>query len=207
MTHIACLDLEGVLVPEIWIGIAEHTGIEGLRLTTRDVPDYNVLMKQRLALLAQHDLRIDSIAKVIEAIEPLPGALEFLQWLRERYQVIIVSDTYYEFATPVLRRLGWPTLFCNALDIDTAGRIVNYRVRQPDPKRQAVAALHALKFRVIAAGDSYNDLGMLTEADVGILFCPPEAINAKYPQFPVARTYDDLRAAFLRASSLGQQRA
>lgn len=201
MTHIACLDLEGVLIPEIWIGIAEYTGIEGLQLTTRDVPDYDVLMKQRLALLAQHDLRIESIAKVIEAIEPLPGALEFLHWLRERYQVIIVSDTYYEFVSPVLRRLGWPTLFCNSLDIDTAGRIVNYRVRQPDPKRQAVAALHALKFRVIAAGDSYNDLGMLMEADVGILFRPPAAINAEYPQLPVARTYDDLRAAFLRASS------
>lgn len=201
MTHIACLDLEGVLIPEIWIGIAEHTGIEGLQLTTRDVPDYDVLMKQRLALLAQHDLRIENIAKVIETIQPLPGALEFLHWLRERYQVIIVSDTYYEFATPVLRRLGWPTLFCNSLDVDSDGRIVNYRVRQPDPKRQAVAALHALKFRVIAAGDSYNDLGMLTEADVGILFRPPAAINAKYPQLPVTRTYDDLRAAFLRASS------
>lgn len=201
MTHIACLDLEGVLVPEIWIGIAEHTGIADLRLTTRDVPDYNVLMKQRLALLAQHDLRIDSIAQVIEAIEPLPGALEFLHWLRERYQLIIVSDTYYEFAAPLLRQLGWPTLFCNSLDIDTAGRIVNYRVRQPDPKRQVVAALHALKFRVIAAGDSYNDLAMLTEADVGILFRPPEAINTKYPQFPVASTYDELCAAILRASS------
>lgn len=199
--HIACLDLEGVLVPEIWISIAEHTGIEGLRLTTRDIPDYDVLMKQRLALLEQHDLRIDKIAKVIEAIKPLPGALGFLRWLRERYQIVIVSDTYYEFAAPLLRRLRWPTLLCNCLDIDNAGRIVNYRVRQPDPKRQAVAALHALKFHVIAAGDSYNDLGMLTEADVGILFRPPERINAEYPQFPVARTYNDLQAAFLRASS------
>ena len=201
MTHIACLDLEGVLVPEIWIGIAEHTGIAELRLTTRDIPDYDVLMKQRLALLAQHDLGIDSINKVIEAMQPLPGALEFLRWLRERYQLIIVSDTYYEFAAPLLRQLGWPTLFCNSLDIDTAGRIVNYHVRQPDPKRQVVTALHALKFRVIAAGDSYNDLGMLMEADVGILFRPPEAINAEYPQFPVASTYDGLRAAILQGST------
>ncbi len=201
MTHIACLDLEGVLVPEIWIGIAEHTGIAELSLITRDIPDYDVLMKQRLALLAQHDLGIDSINKVIESMEPLPGALEFLRWLRQRYQLIIVSDTYYEFAAPLLRQLGWPTLFCNSLDIDTAGRIVNYHVRQPDPKRQVVTALHALKFRVIAAGDSYNDLGMLMEADVGILFRPPEAINAEYPQFPVASTYDELRAAILQGSA------
>ncbi len=158
-------------------------------------------MKQRLALLAQHDLGIDSINKVIESMEPLPGALEFLRWLRQRYQLIIVSDTYYEFAAPLLRQLGWPTLFCNSLDIDTAGRIVNYHVRQPDPKRQVVTALHALKFRVIAAGDSYNDLGMLMEADVGILFRPPEAINAEYPQFPVASTYDELRAAILQGSA------
>lgn len=200
-TDIACLDLEGVLVPEIWINIAEHSGIDELRVTTRDIPDYDTLMKQRLAILKRHDLRMPKIEGIIEAIQPLQGAVEFLQWLRSRHQVIILSDTYYEFASPLMRKLGWPTLFCNRLDIDEGGRIVAYRLRQRDPKRRAVEALHALNFRVIAAGDSYNDLGMLAEADVGILFCPPQNIGGEYPQFQMARTYEELRNAFVQASA------
>lgn len=201
MTDIACLDLEGVLVPEIWINIAEHSGINELRATTRDIPDYDALMRQRLAILKRHDLRMPKIEGIIEAMQPLEGAVEFLQWLRSRYQVIILSDTYYEFAFPLMRQLGWPTLFCNRLDVDERGRIDGYRLRQRDPKRRAVEALRALNFRVIAAGDSYNDLSMLAEADVGILFCPPENIGGGYRQFQVARNYEELRSAFLSAST------
>ncbi len=200
--HIACLDLEGVLVPEIWIEFAERTGIPSLRATTRDVPDYDVLMRQRLRILAEHRLGLADIQGVIAGMRPLPGAGEFLDWLRERFQVVILSDTYYEFAAPLMRQLGYPTLMCHKLGIDAEGRVVDYHLRQKDQKRQAVKAFHGLNFKVVAAGDSYNDTAMLSEADAGILFCPPDNVVREFPQFPVTRDYDELRAAFLEAGRI-----
>jgi phosphoserine/homoserine phosphotransferase len=197
--EIACLDLEGVLVPEIWINFAERTGIEELRLTTRDVPDYDALMTRRLSILAENDLGLADIQEVIGGMAPLPGAGEFLDWLRERAQVVILSDTFYQFAAPLMRQLGWPTLFCHRLEIGEGGRVTNYHLRQKDGKRQAVKAFHQLNFRVIAAGDSYNDTTMLSEADAGILFQPPDNVIEEFPQFPVTRTYDELRSEFQRA--------
>ena len=191
--HLLCLDLEGVLVPEIWIGVAERTGIPELRMTTRDEPDYDKLMRRRIAILEREGLGIADIHAVIGAMDPLPGAREFLDWARERLQLLILSDTFYQFAMPLMRKLGWPTLFCNFLEVDVQGRVVGYRLRQQDGKRKAVQALHGLEFRVIAAGDSYNDTSMLGEAEAGILYCPPDNVVREFPQFPVARDYDDLR--------------
>jgi phosphoserine/homoserine phosphotransferase len=196
---LACLDLEGVLVPEIWIGVAERSGIAELRLTTRDVPDYDALMTRRLRILDQHDLGLPDIQAVIGAMSPLPGAREFLDDLRERMQVVILSDTFYQFAQPLMRQLAWPTLLCNTLDVEAGGRIRGYRLRQRDPKRCAVQAFQGLNFRVVAAGDSYNDTSMLAEAHAGILFRPPENVAREFPQFPVTRDYDELREAFRRA--------
>jgi len=198
--HVACLDLEGVLIPEIWIAVAERTGIDALRRTTRDEPDYDVLMGQRLEVLARHDLGLPAIQEVIAGLEPLPGAAAFLDWLRERFPVIILSDTFYEFAAPLMRQLGWPTLFCHRLEVDAAGRITGYRLRQSDQKRRAVRALHDLDFAVLAAGDSYNDTAMLSEADAGILFRPPENVIREFPAFPVTTDYEQLREAFRRAA-------
>lgn len=195
---IACLDLEGVLVPEIWIAVAERTGIAELRRTTRDEPDYDRLMRARLAILGEHGLGLPDIQAVIATMEPLDGAAAFLEWLRSRTQVILLSDTFEQFATPLLRQLGWPTLFCNRLEVDAAGRITGYRLRIADGKRRAVEALRALAFRVVAAGDSYNDTTMLAAADAGILFRPPANVIAEFPQFPVTTTYAELRDAFVR---------
>ncbi|QFU76014.1 bifunctional phosphoserine phosphatase/homoserine phosphotransferase ThrH [Halioglobus maricola] len=199
--ELACLDLEGVLVPEIWIAFAEKTGIEELRATTRDIPDYNVLMKQRLGILDQHGLKIDDIQEVIATLEPLPDAIDFVNWLRERFQVIILSDTFYEFSEPLMRQLGWPTLFCHRLVTDAEGRVVDYKLRQEDPKRASVKALHSLNYRVIAAGDSYNDTTMLGEADVGILIHAPQNVKDEFPQFRSVESLQDLRGAFLDASN------
>ena len=196
---IACLDLEGVLVPEIWINVAEKTGITELRRTTRDEPDYDKLMKWRIGILDQHKLKLADIQAVIGTMKPLDGAGEFLGWLRERCQVIILSDTFYQFALPLMRQLGYPTLFCNSLEMDSNGRIVNYHMRQPDQKRQSVKALKTLNFTIISAGDSYNDTPMLAEADTGVLFCPPDNIIKEFPQFPVARTYEELKQQFVKA--------
>jgi phosphoserine/homoserine phosphotransferase len=198
---VACLDLEGVLVPEIWINVAERTGIAALRRTTRDEPDYDELMRGRLAILDEHGLGLPDIEAVIGGMAPLDGALGFLDWLRSRTQVIILSDTFAQFAKPLMQKLGWPTLFCNALDVDAAGRISGYRLRQPNGKKRAVEALRAIAFRTVAAGDSYNDTTMLATADAGILFRPPANVVADFPQFPVTTTYDELRAAFVRASA------
>ena len=195
---LACLDLEGVLVPEIWIKIAELTGIDDLRLTTRDIPDYDELMAHRLKLLDKHDLKLSIIQSVIDDMGPLPGAREFLDWLRERYQLIILSDTFYEFGMPLMRQLGSPTLFCHKLEIRD-DHIANYCLRQPDQKRKAVQAFHSLNYKVIAAGDSYNDTSMLNEADAGILFQPPQNVIDEFPQFPVTNNYEELKLAFLDA--------
>ncbi len=198
--ELACLDLEGVLVPEIWIAFAEKTGIEELRATTRDIPDYDVLMKQRLGILDQHNLKIDDIQEVIATLAPLPGARDFIDWLRERFQVIILSDTFYEFSQPLMRQLGWPTLFCHRLVTDDSGRVVDYKLRQKDPKRASVQALHSLNYRVIAAGDSYNDTTMLGEADVGILIHAPQNVIDEFPQFRSVGTLEELKTAFIDAS-------
>ena len=198
--ELACLDLEGVLVPEIWIAFAERTGIAELRATTRDIPDYNVLMKQRLGLLDQHGLKIGDIQDVIATLQPLPGAIEFVDWLRERFQVIILSDTFYEFSQPLMRQLHWPTLFCHRLVTDEAGRVVDYTLRQKDPKRASVQALHSLNYRVLAAGDSYNDTTMLAEADVGFLIHAPQNVIDEFPQFKSVDTLAQLKLAFIEAS-------
>ena len=198
--ELACLDLEGVLIPEIWIAFAERTGIEELRATTRDIPDYDVLMRQRLRLLDEHNLRIDDIQQVIATLEPLPGAIDFVDWLRERFQVIILSDTFYEFSQPLMRQLKWPTLFCHRLVTDEQGRVVDYKLRQRDPKRASVQALHSLNYRVIAAGDSYNDTAMLAEADVGFLIHAPQNVIDEFPQFKPVDNLEELKLAFVEAS-------
>ncbi len=197
--EIACLDLEGVLVPEIWINVAQKTGIDDLLATTRDIPDYDVLMTQRLRILDEHGLRLGDVQEVIGSLAPLEGAGEFLEWLKSEFQVVILSDTFYEFARPLMRQLGYPTLFCHRLGIGPDGRIEAYHLRLPDQKREAVRRFHELKFRVIAAGDSYNDTTMLNEADRGILFCPPQNVIEEFPQFPVTTDYAQLKTAFLDA--------
>lgn len=189
---LVAMDLEGVLVPEIWIAVAEKTGIERLRLTTRDIPDYDDLMRGRLGLLATHGLRLGDIQRVIGTLNPMPGARELLTGLRERFQVVILSDTFYEFATPLMRKLDWPSLFCNRLDVDGGDRITGYQLRQKDGKRHAVAGFKRMNFAVVAVGDSYNDTAMLAEADRGILFHPSDNVRREFPQFPVAEDYTDL---------------
>ena len=194
--NIVCSDLEGVFVPEIWINVAERTGIDELRLTTRDISDYNVLMKRRLSILNANKLKLKDITDVIATMEPLPGAREFLEWLRARTQVVIVSDTYEEFARPLMEKLGWPTLFCHDLTIDESGAITGYNLRQDDGKRMVARAFKELKYRVLAMGDSYNDVNMLKEAHRGILFCPPQNVIDEFPQFPVTTSYEELKAVF-----------
>ncbi len=195
-----CLDLEGVLVPEIWIAFSERTGIPELRRTTRDEPDYDKLMRFRLELLRQHRLGLPDIQKVIREMGPMSGAKEFLDALRREYQVIILSDTYYEFAMPLMAQLGMPTLFCHRLETDAQGFVTAYRLRMPEGKRAAVRALKELRFKVIASGDSYNDTAMLSEADAGILFRPPQNVTDEFPQFPVVRDYAGLASAIADAS-------
>jgi phosphoserine/homoserine phosphotransferase len=190
---LACLDLEGVLIPEIWIAVAEKTGIKKLRLTTRDIPDYDELMRGRLKILDEHNLKLADIQEVIGTLSPLEGAKEFLDWLKSEFQVIILSDTFYQFAGPLMEKLEHPTLFCNELIVNDDGCVTNYRLRQPDGKTKAVTALKGLNFQVIAAGDSYNDTGMLKVADAGILFRPPDNVIEEFPQFPVTHTYDEFK--------------
>jgi phosphoserine/homoserine phosphotransferase len=198
--QIVCLDLEGVLIPEIWIEFAERTGLPELRRTTREEPDYDKLMRGRIDILDREELGLPDIQKVIEGMRPLEGAREFLDWLRGYCQVVILSDTYYQFAAPLIRQLGSPTLFCHELVTDGAGRVSAYRLRMRDQKREAVRAFKALNFHTIAAGDSYNDTTMLGEAHAGILFCPPANVIADFPQYPVTRTYDELQAEIVKAS-------
>ncbi|MBQ0713857.1 bifunctional phosphoserine phosphatase/homoserine phosphotransferase ThrH [Paraperlucidibaca wandonensis] len=198
--ELVCLDLEGVLVPEIWINVAKRTGIKELEATTRDIPDYDVLMKQRLAICKEHKLGLPDIQAVIADMGPIPGAYEFLAWVREHFQLIILSDTFYEFAHPLMRQLDWPTLFCHKLEVAADGTITDYKLRQPDQKRAAIKAFHSLNYRCIAAGDSYNDTNMLGEAEQGILFDAPENVIREFPQFPVTTTYEELKAEIRKAS-------
>lgn len=195
---VVCLDLEGVLVPEIWINVAATTGIDDLKVTTREMPDYDKLMRQRLHILDRHGLKIGDIQDVIGKMGPLEGATDFLAWLRERCQVVILSDTFYQFAQPLMRQLGFPTLFCNQLEIDAQGRIVNYQMRMTNPKKHAVAAFKALNFFTLAAGDSYNDTSMLAEADKGFFFRPPDHLPKEFPGFPVTQTYPELQEQFMK---------
>jgi phosphoserine / homoserine phosphotransferase len=192
---IVTLDLEGVLVPEIWIAFAEKTGIKDLRRTTRDEPDYDVLMRGRLKILDAHNLKLADIQGVIGTLGPLDGAKAFLDELRNLTQVIVLSDTFEQFAKPLMRQLGWPTLFCHRLEVAADGRIVNYRLRQPNQKKHSVAALKSLHYRVIAAGDSFNDTAMLAEADTGFFFHAPENVRAQFPQFRAFDRYEDLLGA------------
>ncbi len=197
---IVCLDLEGVLIPEIWINFAEMTGIEELRLTTRDIPDYDVLMKKRLGILEANGLGLPGIEEVVSRMDPFPGAKAFLDTLREDFQVIILSDTFYEFALPLVRKLGSPTLLCHKLKVSDGGQIDDYLLRIEDPKRKAVQALHGLNFRVIAAGDSYNDTSMLGEAEAGILFRAPQNVIEEFPQFPSVTDYEELLGEIRKAA-------
>jgi phosphoserine/homoserine phosphotransferase len=196
--HIICTDLEGVYVPEIWINVAEKTGIEELKLTTRDISDYDVLMKKRLAVLDENKMKLEDINTVIATMDPLEGAVEFLDWLRSRVPVIVVSDTYTQFAGPLMEKLGMPTLFCNTLTISKDGFIEDYVLRQQDGKKHVASALKGLNYRVIAMGDSYNDISMLKEADKGILFNPPENVIDEFPEFPVTRGYDEVKEIILQ---------
>ncbi len=199
--ELACLDLEGVLIPEIWIAFAEETGIEELKATTRDIPCYDELMQQRLRILDEHGLKLPQIQETISKLEPLEGAVEFVNWLRERFQVVILSDTFYEFSQPLMRQLGFPTLLCHKLEVSEEGRITDYTLRQKDPKRQSVRAFQLLNYRVISAGDSYNDTTMLKQAEAGILFHAPDNVIAEFPQFPAVHTYEDLKKEFIKASN------
>ncbi len=192
--RLVCLDLEGILTPEIWIGLAEHTGIDGFRATTRDIPDYDELMRQRLALMDQHGLGMADIHAVVHGLAPLPGAAEFVAWIRARYPLVVLSDTYYEFVEPFMDALGRPTLLCHSLVIEDTGRIADYVLRHPDHKRATASAFRALNFEVAAVGDSYNDTGMLEEADIGILFRAPDNVRAEFPQYPAVREYAELEA-------------
>lgn len=198
--ELVCLDLEGVLIPEIWIAFAEKTGIEELKATTRDIPDYDVLMTQRLRILEENGYGLKEIQAVIAELDPLPGAKEFIDWLSTRFQVIILSDTFYEFAMPLMAKLGFPTLFCHKLEVAEDGKITDYKLRQKDPKRQSVRAFQLLNYRVIAAGDSYNDTTMLKQAEAGILFKSPQNVIDEFPQFPAVHEYADLQAEILKVS-------
>ncbi len=191
--RLVCLDLEGILTPEIWIGLAERTGIDAFRATTRDIPDYDDLMRQRLALMDRHGLGLADIHAVVRGLAPLPGAVQFVQWIRARYPLIVLSDTYYEFVEPFMDALGRPTLFCHNLVVEDSGRIADYVLRHPDHKRATAAAFRALNFEVAAVGDSYNDTGMLDEADYGILFRAPDNVLAEFPQYPAVREYEELQ--------------
>lgn len=192
--QVLCLDLEGVLIPEIWIEVAEKIGQHELALTTRDIADYGELMQHRMRLLTENNIGLDDIRTVIESMHPLPGAKSFLDWARCRAQVVILSDTFYEFANPLMVKLGYPTLFCHSLNVSD-DRIVGYDIRQENPKTRAVEALQSLNFEVLAAGDSYNDIGMLRQADRGFFFNAPESIVHEFPEIVVTSTYEELKNA------------
>ena len=197
--NIVCLDLEGVLAPEIWIEFAEKTGIEALKRTTRDEPDYDKLMKWRIGILKEHGLGLKEIQATIEKIDPMPGAKEFLDELRSMTQVIIISDTFAQFATPLMKKLGWPTIFCNTLEVAESGEITGYKMRCEKSKLTTVKALQSIGYDTIASGDSFNDLGMIEASKAGFLFRSTEQIKKDYPQYPAFESYDDLLAAIKKA--------
>jgi phosphoserine / homoserine phosphotransferase len=202
--YIVCADMEGIFTPEIWINVAERTGIEELRLTTRDIPDYDVLMRRRLSILREHGMKLSDIQAVINTMQPLEGARKFLDWLRSRCQVIIVSDTYAEFAGPLIEKLGWPTLFCNSLSVGPDNSIEDYILRQPDGKRHVAVALKQLNYKVIAIGDSYNDITMLKAADQAILYRPPQNVQQEYAEFPRCFDYGDLKRMIVQTMDGGR---
>lgn len=189
---LVAMDLEGVLVPEIWITFAIKTGIEELKLTTRDISDYGKLMAHRLDILDKNNLKLKDIQDVIATMDPLPGAAEYMEWLRERYQCVILSDTFYEFASPLMRKLGWPTLFCNSIHADSTGKVTGYTMRINEGKRHAVLGFKQLNFTVIAMGDSYNDTSMILEADMGMLFRPSQSVVKDFPTLPVVNEYQEV---------------
>jgi phosphoserine / homoserine phosphotransferase len=197
--HIVCSDLEGVFVPEIWINVAKKTGIEELKLTTRDISDYDVLMKKRLKILKEHRLKLKDIQDVIDKMDPMPGALEFLNWLRSQTQIIVVSDTYVQFAGPLMKKLGYPTLFCHTLEVSENNSVIGYTLRQSEGKKKTVQALKSLKYNIIALGDSYNDINMLKEADLGILFRPPQNVIDEFPELPVTTDYGQVKQIMEKA--------
>lgn len=201
VVEIVCLDLEGVLIPEVWIAFAKLTGIEELKATTRDIPDYDELMQQRLRILNEHGYKLSDIQGVIDQLEPMEGAKEFVDWLKANFQLIILSDTFYEFSAPFMKKLGWPTIFCHRLETNEEGKITDYLLRQKDPKRASVKALHSLNYKVFAAGDSYNDTTMLSEADLGLLFKAPQNVIDEFPQFNAVTEYQQLKEAFAAASA------
>lgn len=191
--HIVCADLEGVFVPEIWINVAEKTGIKELRLTTRDISDYNVLMKRRISILHENGVKLNDIKTVIETMDPLDGAVGFIDWLRSLTQVIVLSDTFVQFAGPLMKKLGWPTLFCHTLSVDADGFIADYHLRHESNKKTTVTLLKHLNYKVIGMGDSYNDIDMLKASDMGILFDPPDSVKEAFPEFRVFQNYDDMK--------------
>jgi phosphoserine/homoserine phosphotransferase len=200
--HIVCCDLEGVWVPEVWINVAKKTGIEALKLTTRDIKDYDELMTYRLKILDEHNLTLKDIQQVIGTLKPLDGALEMINWLKSVTRLVVVSDTFEEFADPLMKQLDYPTLFCHSLEVDETNRIVNYKLRQKDPKRQVIKALKSLAYTTIAFGDSYNDVTMLEEADHAFLYKPPQNVMDDYPEFPVAGNYDEMKDMLLKMFQL-----
>ena len=202
--YLICADLEGIFVPEIWINVAERTGIKELRLTTRDISDYDVLMKKRLGILQAHGLKLADIQSVIAKMDPMDGALEFINWVRAETQIIIVSDTFVEFAGPLMRKLGYPTLLCNTLTIGSDGMVSNYNLRQQDGKRKVTVAMQKLNYKVIAVGDSYNDITMLQTADRGILYRPPENVKEEYPDLPVTTDFSELKEIIQKTFCNGQ---
>ena len=199
--YILCSDLEGVFVPEIWINVAQTTGIDELKLTTRDISDYDVLMQKRIDIMAEHNLKLSDIQAVIRQIEPLEGARELLTWIRENYQIIIVSDTFVEFAAPLMKKLDWPTLFCNSLEVAPDGMVTGYKLRQTDGKRKTTQALQSLNFTVVAFGDSYNDITMLQQADAAFLFRPPANVTEEYPDIAWTETYAGVKQLIQKATA------
>ena len=198
--NVACLDFEGVLVPEIWVCLAEQTNIEEFKLTTRDITDYDELMRFRLEAMQKKGIKFHQLAAAASSLAPLPGAFDFLKWLSARFQVAIISDTFHELAAPLLAHLNYPMILCHRLQVNDKGEVTGYKLRQTDPKRQSVRAFQSLNYKVVATGDSYNDISMLDQADHGMLFCPSDNVKKDHPEYAVAENYQDLKTMFSAVS-------